>query len=222
MTSKTIEAAELNQNRREETTEAASYRRIANEIFAPLYPYYGRLILNKTGVRQGRCLDVGCGGGHLGLALAELADFDLWLLDPSASMLSVAESNLRERGFSAKAWVVEAVVEAMPLPDAFFDLVVSRGSIPFWKDLPAAFAEIGRVLKPGGHAYLGGGLGPAAMREQIEGRMKELAAEGRQDPRRKIPQRTVEEYRAALDLAGVRGYTVERGDEGTWIRFQNT
>lgn len=44
-----------------------------------------------------------------------------------------------------------------PVGDEAFDLVVSRESYHFWQNLPTAFTEILRVMKPGGTAYIGGG-----------------------------------------------------------------
>lgn len=42
----------------------------------------------------------------------------------------------------------------MPFPDASFDLVVSSLSAHHWPDSAAGFAEIRRVLRPGGHALV--------------------------------------------------------------------
>jgi hypothetical protein len=47
------------------------------------------------------------------------------------------------------------------------DLIVSRGSIFFWKDLPMAFKEIHCVLAPDGWAYVGGGFGSQKIKESI-------------------------------------------------------
>ena len=194
------------------------YRDIAGEVFAPLYPYYAGLIVEKTGIRAGRCLDAGCGGGHLGLALAEITDLDICLLDQSSKALDVARENITLRGLTSRTELIEASVESIPLPGDFIDMVVSRGSIPFWQNLAVAFREIMRVLKPGGQAYLGGGLGSAQMREQIQRSMRERDPEWQKGTGR-IPQRSVTEYSEALLDAGIRNFNVEKGDEGTWIRF---
>ena len=199
---------------------ADSYGKIASEIFAPLYPYYANIIVERTGVRSGVCLDAGCGGGHLGMAVAERTGMRICFLDSSAQMLELARRNARERGLSGGFDTVEATVESIPLPPEAVDLVVSRGSIPFWSDLTAAFSELFRVLKPGGHAYVGGGLGPMAIRAEIQRAMRDRDAAWRKDRQRNIPQRTVEEYAQALDEAGIGERVIERGDEGTWIRFQ--
>jgi 2-polyprenyl-3-methyl-5-hydroxy-6-metoxy-1,4-benzoquinol methylase len=46
---------------------AMEFDKIAQEIFFPIYPVIADDILKLTGIRSGRLLDVGSGGGHLGL-----------------------------------------------------------------------------------------------------------------------------------------------------------
>ena len=197
-----------------------AYSAIASEVFAPLYPYYASLIVDQTGIHSGKCLDIGCGGGHLGLALAADTDLTVSLLDQSNKAIRIARQNIRERGMEGRVNAVVAQVESLPFSDEFFDLAVSRGSVPFWQDLTAAFAEIFRVLKPGGQAYIGGGLGSPEIREKIRSTMRERDPEWHKEMPGKIPHRSVEEYCEALSGAGIRNFKVDRGDEGTWIRFQ--
>jgi SAM-dependent methyltransferase len=56
----------------------------------------------------------------------------------------------------------EPVVTEQPNPtvaETSFDLIGSRGSMPFWRDHVQAMKEIPRVLRPGGIASIGGGPG---------------------------------------------------------------
>ncbi|MDR3763536.1 MAG: class I SAM-dependent methyltransferase [Acidobacteriota bacterium] len=198
---------------------AESYSAIAGELFAPLYPYYAGQIVARTGIRAGACLDAGCGCGDLGLAVAAAGEFELFFLDRSAAMLSKARERVCQSGRRSGVTFLEAMVESIPMPEASFDLVVSRGSVPFWENLADAFGEIFRVLKPGGHAYIGGGLGTREMREKIQQAMRERAAGRGTEEMGKIPQRTMGEYEDALRRAGILHGNVERSDEGTWIRF---
>lgn len=201
-------------------TDATSYIAIADGAFAPLYPYYARKIIEATGVRLGACLDVGCGGGHLGMALAEQADLYVRLLDKSPEMLRRAEASIVQRHLQARVQTVYASVEAIPLPDASFDLVVSRGSLPFWSDLPTAFREIARVLRPGGHAYLGGGLGPPELRAEVLREARRLDPGWQGGSRPNIPHHPEGHYERALEQAGLADFRVTRGEDGTWVRFQ--
>ena len=200
-------------------SDVQTYNRIALGINAPIYAYYAGCILEKTGIVTGTCLDVGCGGGYLGLALAEITDLKVVFLDRSPGMLGCAAENIRLRGMSGRGYTASGEVEQIPLADASIDLVVSRGSMPFWSDLPAAFREINRILAPGGYAYIGGGLGPPelreALREQLCSRHPEWHAR-----ERTIPQRENREYREALQVACIEWFTVTRSDVGLWIEFR--
>jgi SAM-dependent methyltransferase len=50
--------------------------------------------------------------------------------------------------------VIEGNAERIPLPDASIDVVTSNGVLNLVPDKPAAFAEIARVLKPGGRLQI--------------------------------------------------------------------
>lgn len=199
---------------------ADSYHEIATGPFAPLYPFYAERILMRTGVCRGTCLDLGCGGGYLGLAVAARMQMNLVLLDESPAMLAKARENLATGAPQTSVTIVAGRVQAIPLADASIDLVVSRGSIPFWSELPQAFREIWRVLRPGGHAVVGGGMGTAAMRQAIFAQMKQRDPVWRQGEFGTIPRRAEGEYEAALHAAGIAHFEVSRGELGTWIAFQ--
>lgn len=200
-------------------SDTATYNEVALTINAPIYAYYAERILEKTGIRTGVCLDVGCGGGYLGLALAKLTELELLFLDHSSEMLRHAANNIHTCNLMDRAHIIKAEVQNIPLGDATIDLVISRGSVPFWGELGTAFSEIKRVLKKGGYAYLGGGLGPAEMRERLQ---HELRAH---DPdwfeqHRKPPIKVNGQYHQALVSAGIRHFTITRSDVGTWIEFR--
>ena len=150
--------------------------RIAKTAFAPVYPVIAEQILDRCGISRGRCLDVGSGPGSLGIALARASDLAVTLLDSSPEMLAVAEGNIREAGLSGRLSLLRGDVHAIPLPAGSVDLVVSRGSVFFWEDLPRAFSEIYRVLAPGGKTYVGGGFGTAELRDAV------LAAMAKENP----------------------------------------
>ncbi|GFE60681.1 class I SAM-dependent methyltransferase [Geobacter sp. AOG2] len=199
-------------------TDVPAYNRVALSANVSIYAFYATRILERTGISMGKCLDVGCGGGYLGLALSRLSNFDFVFLDQSPAMLRCAETNIRAEGLAARSRIVQGRVQAIPLDDASVNLVVSRGSVPFWDDLPAAFREIHRVLAPLGRAYVGGGLGPPELRDALreQARREDPGWQGREHA---IPRRDTAEYREALNAAGIANFTVTRSDEGTWIEF---
>jgi SAM-dependent methyltransferase len=200
-------------------SDLSTYNSIALGVNAPVYAYYAGRILEKTGITFGYCLDVGCGGGYLGLALARITALDFVFLDNSPEMLRYAEENIASNGLTARATTLLGRVQAIPLPDASVDLVISRGSVPFWDELGTAFREIMRVLKPGGRAHVGGGLGDPKTRDAIRERMEKEYPEwqGRQ---LKPPRHDDSHYADALVAAGIDSFTVTRNDEGMWIELR--
>jgi MPBQ/MSBQ methyltransferase len=91
-----------------------------------------------------RALDAGCGTG-LQTALLEAMGYDTHGVDLSAGLLAKARPKL------ARAQLLRGDVQALPYDDGSFDTVVCCGStLSFVDDPPAAVAEMGRVLVPGG------------------------------------------------------------------------
>lgn len=88
-----------------------------------------------------RVLEIGCGQGHLTKRLAARG-IDITGIDANPNASVVAESEL----------VVHMRAEALEFDDGEFDSIVGVHSIEHIPDLKGAFAEIARVLKPGGKA----------------------------------------------------------------------
>ncbi|OPX95287.1 MAG: Erythromycin 3''-O-methyltransferase [Syntrophorhabdus sp. PtaU1.Bin002] len=200
-----------------ESRSIEEFDRIAREVFAPVYPSIAGQIVASTGITKGCCLDIGTGGGYLGIAIAKITGLDILLLDKSQKMLNIASQNIMEAGLGSRLRVVSGDVHDIPLGDESMDLVVSRGSVFMWEDKAKAFREIYRVLCPGGTAYVGGGLGSTKIRKQIEARMKE---NGRDWPdRKRIAEDRTEMYRQGLRDAGLVDCSVAKSDVGTWIQI---
>jgi SAM-dependent methyltransferase len=202
------------------------YDETARGVNAPMYDYYARKIKEKTGITKGTCLDVGSGGGYLGLALAKITDLDVTFLDISAEALERAKVHIVEDGLQKRAKTLLADVHRIPLPDGSVNLVISRGSIPFWKDPAVALKEIYRVLAPGGMAYVGGGRGTPEVKAQIEARKKELGLKtaDRPNPDKmradKGPGRLARHnYDEILKTTDIPKYSINRGDDGMWIQL---
>lgn len=101
-----------------------------------------------------RLLDVGFGGGLL-LELAHRRGVRaLAGVDPSEAAVEAVRR--RGRAFAGAALRLEVgAVEALPFADASFDVVASTNTVYFWPDLARAFAELRRVLRPGGVLAIG-------------------------------------------------------------------
>ncbi|WIX77353.1 methyltransferase domain-containing protein [Amycolatopsis carbonis] len=100
-----------------------------------------------------RVLDVGSGPGYLleSIARAVGPSGAAHGLDPSAAMNALAAARTGEL-----PWVHldEGDATALPYPDDTFDAAVSTQVYEYVPDVPAALAELRRVLKPGGRALI--------------------------------------------------------------------
>ena len=151
-----------------------NFDHIAQNIFLPIYPVIADDILTVTGKVCGRMMDIGCGGGHLGMALLEKAQYRGWFVDISESALQAAETHAQERGLTNRAVFLKQDVHCMDIPDDFADLIVSRSSYLFWVDLEKALLEIYRILAPGGRTYIGGVLGNVQLAASIREKMQAI------------------------------------------------
>ena len=102
-----------------------------------------------------RVLDLGCGAGTDSLVAAQMVapEGHVVGIDMTSEMLAKARAAAADLGV-ANVEFVEAEAEALPLPDDSFDVVISNGVIDLIPDKDAVFAEIYRVLVPGGRIQL--------------------------------------------------------------------
>jgi arsenite methyltransferase len=98
-----------------------------------------------------RVLDLGSGGGIdvlLSASRVGPAGF-AYGLDMTDDMLTLARSNAAKAG-AANVEFLKGEIEAVPLPAAAVDVVISNCVINLSVDKPAVLAEMYRVLVPGG------------------------------------------------------------------------
>jgi arsenite methyltransferase len=74
-------------------------------------------------------------------------------VDMTPAMLERGAASATEMGL-ANVELHESLIEALPIPDASVDVVISDGAIDLVPDKDAVFAEIDRVLRPGGRVQL--------------------------------------------------------------------
>jgi arsenite methyltransferase len=98
-----------------------------------------------------RVLDLGSGGGIDVLLSAKRVGPSgfAYGVDMTTEMLELARRNAAEAG-ATNVEFLEGRIEAVPLPDAAVDVVISNCVVNLSVDKPAVLAEIFRVLVPGG------------------------------------------------------------------------
>lgn len=194
-------------------TDPEKMDRISKTLFKDIYPLIARQIVERCGIKEGICIDIGSGPGALAIAVARITGLMIYSLDISAKMQEIAWKNIEEEGLSHKITPVKGDVHQLPFNDDFSDLIISRGSMVFWEDKETSFREIYRVLKPGGQAYIGGGFGSAELREKI----KRASAENQGSGQVKIPRVNVEELEKILNQTEINNYQIINDSSGLWI-----
>jgi len=100
-------------------------------------------------------VDIGSGGGFDSFIAAKM-------VGPTGKVIGVdmTDAMLEKSRMTAKTLGVAQVefkkgyVEELPVPDASVDVVISNGVLNLTPDKYASFAEVFRVLKPGGRLYI--------------------------------------------------------------------
>jgi SAM-dependent methyltransferase len=113
-----------------------------------------KAILEGAHLRPGmRVLDLASGVGDPALSIAEEVGSSgrVTATDLGPGMMSLAEELAHKKGL-ANIEFREASAEALPFPDGSYDVLTCRFGVMFFPDLPKAFRECLRVLKPGGRA----------------------------------------------------------------------
>lgn len=187
----------------------------------PIYPLIAQQILDDYQITAGKCLDIGTGHGFLGIELAKITELEIYFVDLDPEALDMARKNAAANELKNPVHFVGADVTALPFEDNFADLVISRGSLWFWKDQVKGLQEINRVLKTGGVAFAGGGLGrytPATMRKRLQGQKRQiLEAKGEKGFLKGA------ELEEVLYITGISNYRLiadVEGEPGHWVEIK--
>jgi phosphoethanolamine N-methyltransferase len=108
-------------------------------------------VLRHVDLKGRRVLDIGCGSGGITLFIARqfqparIVGFDVEL-----PVIESARRRATEAGLADRAQFTQGPPGRLPFPDESFDVVFSKDAMVHIPDKGAIFAEIFRVLKPGG------------------------------------------------------------------------
>ena len=134
----------------------AQSRRVEAVYTTPDVVEQRRTVLGLLGPRAGeRVLDLGVGPGFLASEVAALVGPDGLVagVDVSESMLAIARTRVVD-GPAAPVQLRIGSATDLPYEDQSFDAVVSTQVLEYVNDIPAALAEIRRVLRPGGRVLV--------------------------------------------------------------------
>jgi len=169
-------------------------------------------------------LDMGCGGGHVTFRLAPLVH-KIVACDLSAAMLETVAGEAARRGLT-NVVTKRTAAEALPCPDASFDVVATRFSAHHWGGFAEGLAQMRRAAKPGALALFADVVSPG--RESPNQRLLDTwlqSIELLRDPSH-VRNATVDEWRAALAAAGFAVDTVTtyrlRIEFASWIERMRT
>ncbi len=99
-------------------------------------------------------LDIGCGGGINVNRMAQKAK-KVYGVDYSLESVNLSlevNKDLIDKGIVE---IHEGNVASLPYDDNSFDIVTAFETVYFWPDIEKSFAEVKRVLKPGGKFLIG-------------------------------------------------------------------
>jgi ubiquinone/menaquinone biosynthesis C-methylase UbiE len=149
-------------------------------------------------------LDLGSGGGIDVLLSARRVGptGTVYGLDMTDEMLALARRNAREAG-AANVHFLKGLIEAIPLPAASVDVVISNCVVNLSPEKDRVLAEIARVLKPGGRV----GISDVVAEDHLS---KADRAERGSHVGGVAGALSESEYREGLDAAGLVDVEIER------------
>lgn len=195
---------------------AVEFDKVAQEIFAPVYPVIANQIIEKTKIMNGVCLDIGTGTGQLGMSIAKITKLKVYLLDISEKILNIANKHVLHNRLEHQVQALLGDVHNIPMKDQSVDIVISRGSCCFWENKQKAFEEIYRVLAPNGVAYIGGGFGTKKINTEINEKMKTIDKNWGKKLLERIDNTKTENYEQILQIVGIHHYEIINNESGHW------
>lgn len=134
---------------------AGLYNVVAPRVLGPLYRRAAHDVTTLPRLvpssEHPAILEIGSGPGELALEIARrLPGSDVVGIDLAEAMIDRAIERARAEGLDERVRFDLADAAALPLADSSFDVAVSTLSMHHWSDPATVFAEIARVLRPGG------------------------------------------------------------------------
>jgi SAM-dependent methyltransferase len=210
----------------EKYTEQDALRmiRASQGTLSPVYAPLAEQIVKDFNLqeKEGIGIDIGSGPGTLILELCERTQMHWINADINPHFFPHFYKQAQQRGFGYRVSAIFADACALPFRDNYADIIVSRGSYPFWKDKTQAFSEIYRVLKLGAVAYIGRGF---SRNLPVETAKKIRARQGRK--MKYDVDKSAEELKHIMKVLRIKEWKIHRPNPpgsnnvnyGIWIEF---
>ncbi|MGC9327064.1 MAG: class I SAM-dependent methyltransferase, partial [Candidatus Hinthialibacter sp.] len=133
----------------------------SKSVLAPVYAPLAEWLVNRFHLEdmEGIGIDLGSGKGDLIVELAQRTSSLHWInADINTNNFYVFFQKAQQQGVAHRISAQFADAKNLPYKDGYADIVVSRGSFPFWGGVKAGLSEVNRILKIGGIAYIGRGF----------------------------------------------------------------
>lgn len=108
-------------------------------------------LLDGTQPQGKRILDIGCGIGGPAMEMVQTHGAQVVGIDLEADLVRRAGIDARAAGLQEHCRFQHVQPGRLPFADASFDIVVSSGAITQTEDKASMFADVLRVLSPGGY-----------------------------------------------------------------------
>lgn len=160
-----------------------------------------------TTIAPEEIVELGCGGGrNAGELLKKYPSSKVTAIDYSEVSVGIATEYNAEAIKSGRCTVRQGDVSALTLPEGKYDLATAFETIYFWPGLEKCFAQVAKVLKPGGVFMIvneSDGTDDASLKFEkiIEG----------------MKCHTIEEIEAALKSAGFSKVKADHHKSKPWI-----
>jgi phosphoethanolamine N-methyltransferase len=168
-------------------------------------------LLEELDVRDKRILDIGCGIGGPAFVLAEKYGAYVVGIDIEPELIERARQRAQELEIDSRCEFLLVEPGPMTFPDESFDVVLSSGVIMQIEDKQQLFAEVLRVLKPGGVLTSYDWMKP-------EGEFGDDMRYWFKMERLTYDMKTFEEYEGLLRDAGFT--EIQMSDRSDWYRWK--